>query len=119
MKMQIWKIYVSEGTIAAVHGFSHPIYEAYIPDLKLSVNHVHHFVNEDSSRYEEHIEEDQITATPQPELICEFEMNRIQVDDARACLTRPEDRIREIVMEQLKKRNIKSDYKDENSDDER
>lgn len=38
MKVQAWKIWITEGGISAAHGFYHQITEFYVPDLKMFIN---------------------------------------------------------------------------------
>lgn len=116
MKMQIWKIHIVEGVIGAVHGFSHQIYEAFVPNLCLSINHVTSFVNEGHSRYEKHDEADQLVASPPPEMICEIELSRAQIEDMKilASEDNPEDRARQLIQTTLKDYNLDaSDYEKE------
>lgn len=117
MKMQIWKIYVSDGLMDAIHGGSHAVYEGLVPELKLTVNQVTSFVNDDCSRYEE--PNHQLTPTPLPELVCEVELSRDQIEDVRllAGEDNPEDRIRQLIATTLKDKSLDaSNY--EKSDDE-
>lgn len=111
MQLQIWKIYVCEGIIGAVHGSSYPIYEAFIPDLKLSINQVTSFINEDNSRYENHDPEEQIVATPQPEMICEIELSRAQIQDVKILANEdnPQDRMRQLIAATLREKNLDSE----------
>lgn len=116
MIMQIWKVYIAEGVIGASHGMAHPIYEAFVPNLRLSVNSVTSFINKDYSRYEKTNEVNQLVATPQPELICEVELSRIQIEDMKilASEDNPEDRVRHLIRTTLKNKNLDaSDYEEE------
>ncbi len=115
MKLQIWKIYISEGVMRAIHGQSYPIYEGFVPDLKLAINQATSFVDEDSSRYEKHDAATQITPTPQPELICEVEMSRTQIEDAKILAGEddPETRMCKLIATTLKGQNLDaSDYEE-------
>ena len=116
MEMQIWKIYVTEGVIGALHGQHFPIHEGFVPDLMLTVNQATSFVNDDSSRYEEHDPEDQLVATiPQPEHICSIELSCAQIDDMKVLASEddPETRITELIKNTLKEKNLDaSDYED-------
>lgn len=119
MQMQIWKIYVSEGALGAIHGFAAPIYEAYVPDLKLTVNYATSFVNEDSSRYESRAPEEQMVQTPDPELVCEIELSRSQIDDLKALAgeDNPEIRIQKLIAQTLKEKGLNaSAYEDDDEE---
>lgn len=115
MEMQIWKVFVSEGVLGAIHGQYFPIYEGFVPDLMLTVNQSTSFVNEDRSRYERHDPENQLIATPQPELICSIELSRAQIDDLKILTSKddPETRIMKLIKDTLKEKNLDaSDYED-------
>ncbi len=71
MKAQIWKVYVSEGTLAAVHGFCSPILEMYFPEIGLCVNEKAFFLHY-PDRYEN--KHDMINDSPAPELVSETEV---------------------------------------------
>lgn len=122
MKMQIWKVFLSEGVIGAIHGQSFPVYEGFVPDLKLTINHVTSFVNDEDEdgkifRYQEG-GENQLVKSPDPELICEIELSRTQIEDMKmlAMEDNPEKRVRKLVASVLKEHKIDaSDY--ENDDD--
>lgn len=117
MKMQIWKVYVSSGIMGAIHGESFPVYEGYIPELKLTVNEMTSFVYDeegDNPRYKPHAPSDMLVDSPQPEFICETELNEEQIKDARMLATpeeNPEERTRDLINSILKEHNI-SDYLD-------
>lgn len=125
MKLQIWKIYVSEGVIGAIHGQSYPIYEGFVPDLKLTVNQLTSFVNESNSRYKSQDSERQegseplLVDSPPPKMICELELSRAQIEDVR-CLANeasPENRIRQLIATTLKDKNLDaSDYDDDDDE---
>lgn len=106
MKMQIWKIYISEGMMDANHGGSHPIYEAFVPELKLAINHLTSFVCKDDSRYNTIPELP--PDNPYPKLICEVELSRTQITDMKqiAGEDNPEDRIRQLIRDILKEENL-------------
>lgn len=108
MKMQVWKVYISEGAMDAIHGGSHAIYEGFIPDLKLTVNQMTSFVNGNNSRYKERSEKEQMVSNPQPELMYEIELSRTQIEDAKilASEDNPEDRMRRIIATTLIKHNL-------------
>lgn len=44
MKAQVWELHVTEGVLAACHGFYRAIIEFYIPELKLAVNAQAYFI---------------------------------------------------------------------------
>lgn len=118
MEMQIWKIHVTEGVIGASHGFYSPIYEGFVPDLMLTVNQVTSFVNDDHSRYEEHMQEHQFVETPQPELICSIELSRAQIEDLKILASEddPETRIMKLIGDTLKEKNLDaSDYEEKDN----
>ena len=115
MKLQIWKVYVSEGVMGAIHGSSYPIYEGFVPDLKLTINQIASFISEDCSRYEEHNPENQLVVTPQPEMICQIELSRAQIKDVKtlAAEDNPKERIRRLIAGALNERNLDADDYDE------
>lgn len=115
MKMQIWKVHITEGFMAAIHGQSFQTYEGFVPDLKLVVNYGATFVDEDCSRYEEINPEEQLVITPKPELICEIELSRAQIEDAQTLASEnsPTDRLRQLIAATLKDKSLDaSDYED-------
>lgn len=120
MKLQVWKISIVEGIIGAVHGHSYTIYEGYVPDLKLTINHVTSFVNEeDSKRYKSNTEEDDNRALPlnqhDPKLICEIELSRAQIGDMKALANEdgPYERSMALIASTLKECKLDtSDYED-------
>ncbi len=72
MKAQIWKIYISDGVMDAIHGGSRPIFEMYIPDMKMCINYAHYF-SCDSDKYSPHEGETIPADLPDPELVLEIE----------------------------------------------
>jgi len=116
MEMQIWKVYVSEGVMGAIHGQSFPIYEGFVPDLMLTVNQVTSFVNDDRLRYEKSDPEKQLVETPQPELICSIELSHAQIEDLKILASDddPETRIMRLIRDTLKEKGLDaSDYEDD------
>lgn len=113
MKMQIWQIYVSDGIMAAIHGSYYPIYEAYVPDLKLSFNHLTWFIN-NCSRYKSASEHDSQTAvdTPDPKLICEVELSREQIDNFKSLInpSNPSKKIATLINKTLATHGIDSPH---------
>jgi len=119
MKMQIWQIFLSEGTIAALHGQVAPVYEGFVPDLMLTINYVADFVNEDKSRYEAKEPDQQIVETPDPQLMCEFEMSAAQIADAKKLAgDGPDNRLRQLICSKLQELDLDaSSYEDEENSD--
>jgi hypothetical protein len=118
MKLQIWKIHVVEGVMGAIHGQSYAIYEAYVPELKLTVNHVTSFVNENDSRYlpkNDDEKEESLIETPDPELVCVVEMSRSQIEDAKALASEdsPFDRTCSLIASILKENDIDTEQYDD------
>lgn len=80
MKIQMWKIYVSEGIMGAIHGCFFPMLEMYVPELKLAINeHAEFLVDEDRYAPKNKIilnEEDLDLSKdlPDPELLAEKEL---------------------------------------------
>jgi len=115
MKLQIWKISVVEGVMGMIHGHSYSIYEGYVPDLKLTINHVTSFVNEDDSkRYEARNDEEKegcVLDQHDPELIYEVELSRAQIEDVKmlAQEENPYDRMSNLVGSLLKERDLEAD----------
>jgi len=117
MKMQIWKIHISEGVMDAIHGGSHPIYEACVPELKLAINYLTSFVLDESDFIERYMRcsNDELTKSPPPKLICEVELSRAQIADMKQLASQdsPEDRIQQLIGDVLEEKNLSTDgYKD-------
>ena len=125
MKMQIWKVYISDGWMGAIHGQLYPIYEGYIPELELTINHltsfIHHPEDGENTRYkkrdlETRMENEPLpSVVPRPELMCEVELSPEQISDAKIIASEdsPEDRLRQVIASLLKKQNLEtSDYED-------
>lgn len=116
MKLQIWKRYISEGILGAIHGQIYPIYEGFVPELKLTINHTTTFVSDDCSLYARHNADTRIVPTPQPEHICDIELDRSSIGDVirLATLNEPERRIRQLIADSLRFNGLDaSDYEDE------
>ena len=79
MKAQIWEIYVCESALDAVHGFSHPILELYIPELKFTINDISCFVTTDNRYAPSKSNENR----PNPKLIKEIELSDCYVDEIK------------------------------------
>lgn len=113
--MQIWRISVTDGALEAVHGMSYLIYEGYVPDLKLTINKVTTFVNEDDSkRYENRNDEEKeecLLDQPDPELICEIELSRSQIEDAKALTDQdgPYERLTKLIASTLENNKLDTD----------
>lgn len=123
MKMQIWRIWITEGVMSAVHGQFFPIYEAYIPDLKLCINYVSSFLDKAGARYQVKPDKKKLGMAVQkdPELVHEFELSREQIEDARVLASdiSPHDRLIELISTTLKKQNLdSSNYDDKDKDEE-
>jgi len=125
MKMQIWKIHVTNSVTDMVHGNFFSVYEGFVPDIGLTINHVTHFVNDESNgrgRYDKktcdkksHCDKSPMCKCPDPQLICEIELSNDQIEDLQrlASPERPETRIRKLIAETLEEQKIdNSDYKD-------
>lgn len=121
MKMEIWKIWLSEGLMAANHNQYFSVYEGYIPELKLTVNFQTSFVNEDDSRYHRASDEKDIFVPPnKPEHCFDIKLTQDQILDARMLSDEdaPEDRLAKMIGTALKEHNLDaSDYEEESDAD--
>ncbi len=80
MKLQLWKIWVCDGWLAASHGMFHAIHEVYIPALGLALNNAG-FHSWGGDRYlgKDHLEDNEFVLDHdwqkhQPDLLQEIEI---------------------------------------------
>lgn len=98
MKAQVWELSVSEGVLAAVHGFFNKITEYYIPECKLAINPQAYFLA-GPDRYV--CDEDTEFSGPPPIMVGEIdlpsEVNDTLLEMAAGC--RAYDKFKEKMFE--------------------
>ncbi len=74
-KVQVWRLWVAEGFMAAVHDSYCPIVEIFVPDLNLHINKSHYFLG-GQGRYEIKKEDKNFLGSeyPSPELLAETDL---------------------------------------------
>lgn len=81
MEVQVWRLYVSEGVLAAAHGLFETITEYYIPELKLAINR-HSYFKATSERY--FCEDNTEFGGPPPVLLEKIKLQPDLVGEAQA-----------------------------------
>jgi len=107
MKMQIWKIWIAESPMDAIHGFYKHIYEAYVPDFKLAINYLTYFTLKTDSYPKER------SAEKEAELVAEIDLTPVQIEycSQMADATDPHSVMRSAICNLLNEKDLdSSDY---------